>query len=90
MTKHNITEKIAEQFELTKKSAGEITDAVFDLIAEGLKEEGKVVISGFGTFSVKDRAGRIGRNPKTGEPVEIAATKVPAFKAGKELKTLIK
>ena len=71
---------------LTKKDAGIAVDAVFATIGDELAKGGSVALLGFGTFSVKERAAREGRNPRTGETVKIAATKVPAFKAGKGLK----
>lgn len=71
---------------LTKKDAGIAVEAVFDAIGGALAKGENVQLIGFGTFSVKERAAREGRNPRTGETVKIAASKVPAFKAGKALK----
>lgn len=71
---------------LTKKDAGIAVDAVFDAIGDALAKGDGVQLIGFGSFSVKERAAREGRNPGTGEVVKIAAAKVPSFKAGKALK----
>ena len=65
-------------------------DALFDTITQTLAKEEKIQLIGFGTFEVRDRAARKGRNPQTGEEIDIAASKVPAFKAGKELKEAVK
>jgi len=74
---------------LTKKDAGIAVDAVFNAIGEALAKGEAVQLIGFGSFSVKERAAREGRNPRTGEMVKIAAAKVPTFKAGKGLKDKI-
>jgi len=71
---------------LTKKDAGIAVDAVFNAIGDALAKGDAVQLIGFGTFGVKERAAREGRNPRTGETVKIAAAKVPSFKAGKGLK----
>lgn len=78
--------KVAEEAELTKKEAEKAVSAVFGAIENALAGGEKVQLVGFGTFEVRDRAARIGRNPKTGEEIKIPATKVPAFKPGKALK----
>lgn len=75
---------------LSKKDAGIAVDAVLASIGDTLAKGESVALLGFGTFSVKERAAREGRNPRTGETVKIAAAKVPAFKAGKALKDKIK
>lgn len=75
---------------LTKKDAGIAVDAVFGAIGDALAKGDSVQLIGFGSFSVKERAAREGRNPRTGETVKIAAAKVPAFKAGKALKDKVK
>ena len=75
---------------MSKKDATQAIETVFGVIEETLANGGKVQLVGFGTFSVKDRAERTGRNPQTQEPITIPATKVPAFKAGKGLKELVK
>jgi DNA-binding protein HU-beta len=64
-------------------------DALVDSVADALKKGDQVVLVGFGTFSVKDRAARTGRNPQTGEPIQIAAARIPSFKAGKALKDAV-
>jgi DNA-binding protein HU-beta len=74
----------------TKKDADKAVAAVFDAIAGALAKGDKVQLVGFGTFEVRERAAKEGRNPKTGETIKIAATKVPAFKAGKDLKAAVK
>ncbi|MDV7104013.1 HU family DNA-binding protein [Vibrio sp. TH_r3] len=86
MNKTQLVEKIAENADLSKASAGRALDAVIEAVTETLKAEEQVALVGFGTFSVRTRAARTGRNPKTGEEIQIAEAKVPAFKAGKALK----
>ena len=81
---------VAESTGLSKADAARAVDAVFDGITASLKKGDKVSLVGFGTFAVRDRAARTGRNPKTGETIEIAAGKTPGFKAGKALKDAIK
>lgn len=90
MNKSELIEKIATDAELTKASAGRALDAFIDAVTEGLKDGGKISLVGFGTFEVRERAERTGRNPKTGAEIKIAAAKVPAFKAGKALKDAVK
>ena len=86
MTKAELVDFIAEKADLTKADAGRALDAVMEGVIKGLKETGKVTLVGFGTFSAKKREARTGRNPQTGEAVEIAARTVPGFKAGNKLK----
>ena len=86
MTKAELVEFIAEKADLTKADAGRALDAMMEGVTKGLKKEGKVTLVGFGTFSAKKRAAREGRNPQTGETVQIAARVVPGFKAGNKLK----
>ena len=86
MTKADLIEYIAENADLTKADATRALEAVVEGITEGLKKSGKVTLVGFGTFSAKEREAHTGRNPQTGEPVEIAARVVPSFKAGNKLK----
>lgn len=86
MTKTELVEFIAEKADLTKADAGRALDAMMEGVTKGLKESGKVTLVGFGTFSAKKREARTGRNPQTGEAVEIAARVVPGFKAGNKLK----
>ena len=90
MNKTELIAKVAETTELTKKDATKAVDAVLDAIAEALKAGEKVQLIGFGNFEVRERAARKGRNPQTGEEIEIASSKIPAFKPGKQLKDLIK
>ncbi len=90
LTKKILADEIAEQQGLTKKAAAEIVNYVFDEASKTLKKGGVVDISGFGKFSIKKRAARKGRNPQTGETIKIKASKVPAFKASKTLKDLVK
>ncbi len=90
LTKKDLAEGLAEKEGLTKKAAAEIVNYVFDEAAETLKNGGSVDISGFGKFSVKERAARTGINPQTKEKIEIKPARVPAFKASKTLKDLVK
>ncbi|RXT13896.1 HU family DNA-binding protein [Ammoniphilus sp. CFH 90114] len=86
MNKTELISYVAEAAELTKKDATKAVDAVFDAIENALKNGDKVQLIGFGNFEVRERAARKGRNPQTGEEIEIAASKIPAFKPGKSLK----
>ena len=86
MTKANLVEYIAESADLTKADAARALEAMLEGVTKGLKEEGKVTLVGFGTFTAKEREARTGRNPQTGEEVQIAARVVPGFKAGNKLK----
>ncbi|MBV1870843.1 MAG: HU family DNA-binding protein, partial [Gammaproteobacteria bacterium] len=81
-----LIDAIAAASDLSKAAAGRALDAMTDTITNALKDGDQVVLVGFGAFSVKERAARTGRNPQTGEPIEIAAAKVPSFKPGKALK----
>jgi len=85
MTKQDLVDKVAEMG-MTKKQATIAVNAVFDAIKDSLVAGDKVSLVGFGNFSVKERAAREGRNPRTGEPLEIPAKKMPVFKPGKALK----
>lgn len=91
MTKADLVEKIAVTVNLTKKETEVVIDTIFDGIARALAStgDGKVELRGFGSFRVRRRRPRQGRNPQTGEPVSVPAKKVPYFKPGKELKALI-
>ena len=89
MNKTELIATVAEKAELSKKDSEKAVAAVFDAITESLKAGDKVALVGFGTFDVKDRPERTGKNPRTGEPVAIAATRVPTFKAGKALKDAV-
>ncbi|WP_182004694.1 HU family DNA-binding protein [Priestia aryabhattai] len=90
MNKTELVNVVAVKTELTKTDAGKAVNAVFDIIKETLAEGDKVQVVGFGTFEARDRAARVGRNPQTGEEIQIPAKKAPAFKAGKELKNAVK
>lgn len=89
MTKTDLINAVAEKAELSKKDADKAVAAVFAAISDSLVAGDKVQLVGFGTFEVRDRAAREGKNPATGEKIQIAATKVPAFKAGKALKEAV-
>ena len=89
MNKTGLIQFIASNAELTKSQASRALDAIIAGITSTLSEEEQVVLVGFGTFSVKDRAARSCRNPQTGDIIELAATKVPYFKAGKTLKDAV-
>lgn len=89
MNKQELIENIASSADITKAAAGRALDAMIDSVTNALKDGESVVLVGFGTFSVRDRAARTGRNPQTGEEIQIAAAKVPAFKAGKALKDAV-
>ncbi len=86
MNKTELVDKIAESADISKAAAGRALDATLDAVTDALKQSDPVVLVGFGTFSAKDRAARTGRNPQTGEPIQIKAARVPSFKAGKALK----
>lgn len=90
MNKTELIAKVAELTDFTKKDAAKAVDAVFNAITEALKNGENVQLIGFGSFEVRSRSARKGRNPQTGEEIEIAASKVPAFKAGKALKDSVK
>lgn len=90
MNKTELTEQIADKAGLTKADAGRALDAMIGAISKTLKKGDTVSLIGFGTFSVKKRAARTGRNPATGETIKIKASKTPGFKAGKAFKDAIK
>ncbi|MSQ67441.1 MAG: HU family DNA-binding protein [Gammaproteobacteria bacterium] len=90
MNKSDLIEAVAETTDMSKIAAGRAVDALIDAIAKALKAGDTVAIAGFGSFSAKLREARVGRNPKTGEAINIAASRVPAFKSGKGLKDLLK
>lgn len=90
MNKTDLINAVAEQADLTKKEAGSAVDAVFESIQNSLAKGEKVQLIGFGNFEVRERAARKGRNPQTGKEIDIPASKVPAFKAGKALKDAVK
>jgi DNA-binding protein HU-beta len=89
VNKAELIEAVAEQADMTKADAGRAVDAVVAAITEALKQQNDVALVGFGTFTVRERAARSGRNPQTGATINIAAAKVPAFKAGKALKDAV-
>lgn len=89
MNKSELVASVAEAAELTKKDAEKAVTAIFNSITNALVEKEKVQIIGFGTFEVRDRASRKGRNPQSGAEIEIPASKNPVFKAGKALKEAV-
>lgn len=89
MTKAELVEEVSQGAELTKKEAEVIVQTVLDSIVGSLKAGEKVELRGFGSFRLRERASRQGRNPKTGEAVFVPAKKVPYFKPGKDLRELI-
>lgn len=89
VNKSELIEAIAASADIPKAAAGRALDAVVETITEELKKGDQVALVGFGTFSVKDRAARTGRNPQTGAEIQIKAAKVPSFKAGKALKDAV-
>jgi DNA-binding protein HU-beta len=86
VNKSQLIEKIAEGADISKASAGRALDSFIESVTGALKESDSVALVGFGTFAVRERAARTGRNPQTGASIEIAAANVPSFKAGKALK----
>jgi integration host factor subunit beta len=89
MTKADLVEEVAKATDMTKKDSEKLVEIVFDSIIESLKSGDKIELRGFGSFRVRQRGSRKGRNPKTGEPVSVPAKRVAYFKPGKELKDLI-
>ncbi|MBF7687192.1 HU family DNA-binding protein [Acinetobacter rathckeae] len=89
MNKSELIDNIAQNGGLSKVDAGKALDATIASITKALQEGDAVTLVGFGTFAVKERAARTGRNPKTGEELQIKASKVPSFKAGKSLKDAV-
>ncbi|NLV92643.1 MAG: HU family DNA-binding protein [Firmicutes bacterium] len=89
MTKTELIESVAEKAGISKRDAGTAVDALLSAIGEALGRGEKVQLVGFGTFEVRERAARKGRNPQTGEEIAIAARAVPAFRAGKALKDAV-
>lgn len=90
MNKTELVEAVAKSAELSKADANKAVDAVVDAVTEALAKGDKVTLIGFGTFETRERAARTGRNPRTGAEIKIAATRIPAFKAGKKLKDAVK
>jgi integration host factor subunit beta len=89
MTKAELVDEVASVVQLTKKQAETIVNIVFDSIVDSLRNGQKIELRGFGSFRLRNRKSRTGRNPKTGEKVEVPSKKIPYFKPGKELKELI-
>ncbi len=90
MNKTELVNSVAEATEPSKKDAAKAVDAVFETIQNAIAKGDKIQLIGFGNFEVRERAARKGRNPQTGKEIEIAASKVPAFKPGKALKDAVK
>jgi integration host factor subunit beta len=86
LTKADLVEEVARVTQLTKKQAESIVNLVFQTIVESLRSGRKIELRGFGSFRIRNRGARIGRNPKTGERVEVPPKRIPYFKPGKELK----
>ncbi len=89
MNKSELIDAVASSADISKAAASRAVDAVVDSITDALKKDDQVTLVGFGTFVVRSRAARAGRNPQTGETIEIKAAKIPAFKAGKALKDAV-
>src|SRR5689334_10762302 len=89
MTKADLVEEVAKVTELTRKDSEVIVDTLFESVIKALKTGDKLEVRGFGSFRVRQRNARVGRNPKTGDKVEVPAKRVPYFKPSKELKDLI-
>ena len=89
MTKANLVEDLLELGDLTRRDGEVIVDTIFDAVIGALKSGDKIEIRGFGSFRIRQRNPRIGRNPKTGEKVEVPEKKVPYFKPSKELRDLV-
>ena len=90
MNKSELIEAVANSADLSKATAGKVVDATLAAITEALKAGNQITLVGFGTFSVRDRAARTGRDPRTGNTIDIKASKIPSFKAGKALKDAVK
>lgn len=90
MNKAELIDAVAESADISKAAAGRAIDGMTAAVSNALKNDDSVTLVGFGTFSVRDRAARKGRNPQTGEEINIKAAKLPVFKAGKTLKDTIK
>ena len=89
MTKADLVEEVARVSELTKKHSETIVNTVFDSIIQALQRDDKIELRGFGSFRIRQRRSRQGRNPKTGDKVDVPAKRIPYFKPGKDLKELI-
>ncbi|MBK5145371.1 DNA-binding protein HU-beta [Budviciaceae bacterium BWR-B9] len=89
MNKSQLIDRIAAGADISKAAAGRSLDAIIDAVTDALKNGDQVSLVGFGSFVVRERAARTGRNPQTGKEIKIAAAKVPAFRAGKALKDAV-
>ena len=89
MNKTELIDAIAVGADISKASAARALDAMLDAVTDALRKGDQVALVGFGTYVVKERAARTGRNPQTGKPISIAAAKIPGFKAGKALKDAV-
>jgi len=89
VNKAELIEAVADKNEMTKAAATRAVDSVLGTITDALVSGDQVTLVGFGTFQVRDRAARVGRNPRTGEAIDIKASKIPSFKAGKALKDAV-
>ena len=89
MNKSELIDAVAESSDISKATASRAVDAVIESVTDALKNGEQVTLIGFGTFMVKERSARTGRNPRTGAAIDIAAAKVPSFKAGKALKDAV-
>lgn len=90
MNKTDLINAVADKADLSKADAGRAIDSFFEVVGKALKKRDKVSLVGFGTFLIRERSARTGRNPKTGAPLKIKASKSPSFKAGKGLKDMVK
>lgn len=90
MNKTDLINAVADKADISKADAGRAIDSFFEVVGKALKKRDKVSLVGFGTFLIRERAARTGRNPKTGLPLKIKASKTPSFKAGKALKDAVK
>ncbi len=90
MTKADLVAQVAKKAGLTSKAAKDAVNTIFTTMADAMKRGEKIVVTGFGTFMVRKRASRKGRNPQTGAEIQIPATKTPGFTAGKSLKRMVK
>jgi len=89
ITKADLVEEVIRVTELPRKESETIVETIFESIIQTLKEDKKIEIRGFGSFRTRQRRGRVGRNPKTGEKVEVPAKRIPFFKPSKELKEFV-
>jgi DNA-binding protein HU-beta len=90
MNKTDLINAVADKADISKADAGRAIDSFFEVVGKALKKRDKVSLVGFGTFLIRERSARTGRNPKTGAPLKIKASKSPSFKAGKALKDMVK